>query len=260
MRAACSKTEWAGKAHFFFLWFIAGVASRVTPQVTPVGGVIERTVRGMGYELVDVELAGGGLLRVFIDVDAQRAAGGTVIRMEDCERVSHQLSHVLTVENIDYSRLEVSSPGLDRPLKKASDFERFAGAEVSLKLRRALQGRRNFTGTLVSEDPAEGRWGLDLPDPAAEVAAKGPKGARRAKGVKVANAEKVAKAVKVAKVGEAVSAGKGAKAVVAPEGAAAPEAGEGNAGEGNAGEHVVRRLSFTLDEIERARLVPKYKF
>ncbi len=245
----------------------------MTPQVTPVGGVIERAVGAMGYELVDVELAGAGLLRVFIDVDAQRAADGSVIRMEDCERVSHQLSHVLTVENIDYSRLEVSSPGLDRPLKKASDFERFAGAEVSLKLRRALQGRRNFTGTLVSEDPAEGRWGLELPDPAAEAAARGAKGARRAKDVKVAKAAKVAKVAKVvkaekvakvadveevadvAKLEQAVNAGKDAKAVVAPERAAASDAGEGHAGE-----HVVRRLSFTLDEIERARLVPKYKF
>ncbi len=251
----------------------------MTPQVTPVGGVIERAVGAMGYELVDVELAGAGLLRVFIDVDAQRAADGSVIRMEDCERVSHQLSHVLTVENIDYSRLEVSSPGLDRPLKKASDFERFAGAEVSLKLRRALQGRRNFTGTLVSEDPAEGRWGLELPDPAAEAAARGAKGARRAKDLKVAKAAKAAKVAKVAKVvkvvkaekvakvadveevadvaklEQAVNAGKDAKAVVAPERAAASDAGEGHAGE-----HVVRRLSFTLDEIERARLVPKYKF
>ncbi len=233
----------------------------MTPQVTPVGGVIERAVGAMGYELVDVELAGGGLLRVFIDVDAQRAADGSVIRMEDCERVSHQLSHVLTVENIDYSRLEVSSPGLDRPLKKASDFERFAGAEVSLKLRRALQGRRNFTGTLVSEDPAEGRWGLELPEPAAEAAAGGAKGARRAKDVKVAKAAKAAKVAKVAgvekvagvaKLEQAVNAGKDAKAVVAPERAAASDAGEGHAGE-----HVVRRLSFTLDEIERARLVPK---
>ena len=239
----------------------------MTPQVTPVAGVIERAVGAMGYDLVDVELAGGGLLRVFIDVDAQRAAVGAVIRMEDCERVSHQLSHVLTVENIDYSRLEVSSPGLDRPLKKASDFERFAGAEVSLKLRRALQGRRNFTGTLVSEDPAEGRWGLELPDPAAEVAPRGAKAAKGAKvakvakvakGVKVADAVKVANAAMVADVAmaeEAVNAGRGAKAVVAPDGAAAPDAGEGSAGE-----HVVRRLSFTLDEIERVRLVPKYKF
>jgi ribosome maturation factor RimP len=58
------------------------------------------------------------------------------------------LSRVLTVENIDYDRLEVSSPGIDRPLKKATDFERFAGSEITLKLRLPLNGRRNFSGVL----------------------------------------------------------------------------------------------------------------
>ena len=85
--------------------------------------LIETTLIGMGYELVELERAPAGLLRVYIDQPE------TGIVIEDCEKVSRQLTHVLTVENVDYERLEVSSPGLDRPLKKLADFVRFAGAE-----------------------------------------------------------------------------------------------------------------------------------
>ena len=88
----------------------------------------------MGYELVDFEQAARGLVRVYIDVmpDENRA-----VTVEDCEKVTHQLLHVLTVENASYERLEVSSPGLDRPLKKLSDYTRFAGQEAVIKLRMA---------------------------------------------------------------------------------------------------------------------------
>jgi ribosome maturation factor RimP len=68
--------------------------------------------------------------------------------VDDCVAVSNHLSRLLAVENIDYDRLEVSSPGLDRPLKKVSDFIRFSGESVKLRLRVALQGRRNFVGIL----------------------------------------------------------------------------------------------------------------
>ena len=107
--------------------------------------VLEKTVTGLGYELVDVERSPHGrVLRVFIDKpDKPRG-----VDVEDCALVSNQLSRVLTVENIDYDRLEVSSPGIDRPLKKATDFERFAGSEITLKLRLPLNGRRNFSGVL----------------------------------------------------------------------------------------------------------------
>lgn len=106
--------------------------------------LIETSVTGMGYELVDVERAARGLLRVTID----HPDG---IRVEDCERVSHQLTRVLEVEAVDYARLEISSPGLDRPLRKIEDFRRFAGYAVQLKLRMAIQGRKNFVGTLQVE-------------------------------------------------------------------------------------------------------------
>ena len=107
--------------------------------------LIEKTVAGLGYELVDLEMSPRGrVLRVFID-KPEKARG---VDIDDCVAVSNQLSRVLTVENIDYDRLEVSSPGLDRPLKKAADYERFAGSEIHLKLRIPFNGRRNFNGVL----------------------------------------------------------------------------------------------------------------
>jgi len=110
--------------------------------------LIEKTVTGLGYELVDFEQAARGLLRVFIDVMPEENRAVTV---EDCEKVTHQLLHVLTVENASYERLEVSSPGLDRPLKKLSDYTRFAGQEAVIKLRMAIHGagnRKSFEGIL----------------------------------------------------------------------------------------------------------------
>lgn len=111
---------------------------------------------GLGYELVDVELSNRGrMLRIFID---KPAAGG--ITVEDCARVSNQLARVLEVEDVDYDRLEVSSPGLDRPLKKEADFARFAGEEARLTLRVPLAGRRNFTG--VMRAVAAGKLELEI--------------------------------------------------------------------------------------------------
>lgn len=103
--------------------------------------LVETTVVGLGYELVDVERAGRGLLRVFID----KPEGITV---DDCQLVSNQLTRLFTVENVDYDRLEVSSPGLDRALKKESDFIRFAGCKAQLKLRMPVATRKNFTGII----------------------------------------------------------------------------------------------------------------
>lgn len=105
--------------------------------------VIEQAVEGLGYELVDFETSPRArLLRVFIDCPKG-------IAIEDCTIVSNHLSRLFTVENIDYDRLEVSSPGLDRPLKKAADYVRFAGQEAQVRLRLAVNGQRNFTGVLA---------------------------------------------------------------------------------------------------------------
>ncbi|SEN53672.1 ribosome maturation factor RimP [Nitrosospira multiformis] len=104
--------------------------------------LLEPTLAGLGYELVDLERSPGGkLLRIFID-----KPGG--VSVDDCVTVSNHLSRFLAVENVDYDRLEISSPGLDRPLKKTADFIRFAGESVKLRLRVALQGQRNFVGIL----------------------------------------------------------------------------------------------------------------
>jgi ribosome maturation factor RimP len=126
-------------------------------------GLIEKTVAGLGYELVDVERAERGLLRVYIDFSAADAAEKGPITVEDCATVSHQLSHVLTVENVAYERLEISSPGLDRPLRKLEDFVRFAGCEAVVKLRVAMPGtnnRKSFQGVL--QEPAGEQLGLEF--------------------------------------------------------------------------------------------------
>lgn len=112
--------------------------------------LIEKTLVGIGYELVDFERAARGLLRVYIDFTPEHADRGS-ITIDDCEKVTHQLLHVLTVENVAYERLEVSSPGLDRPLKKIADYLRFAGQEAVVKLRIPMPGtahRKSFQGVL----------------------------------------------------------------------------------------------------------------
>ena len=109
--------------------------------------ILETTLPGMGYELVDVELTAQGILRVFIDKE-----GG--ITVEDCATVSNHLSRVFMVEDVDYKHLEISSPGLDRPLKKAADFVRFTGSMVKLKTRLPVDGQKNFIGRIESFDDA----------------------------------------------------------------------------------------------------------
>ncbi len=103
--------------------------------------LVETTLAGLGYELVDLEVSGRGMMRVFLD----KPAG---ITLEDCERVSNHLTRLFAVEGVSYERLEVSSPGLDRPLKKEADFVRFRGEKAQLKLRMQMMGRKNFTGVL----------------------------------------------------------------------------------------------------------------
>lgn len=110
------------------------------------------TLEGLGYELVDLESSRSGLMRVFID----SPRGVTV---DDCARVSNHLTKLFAVEGVDYERLEVSSPGLDRPLKRLEDFARFAGREATVKLRLPVEGRRRFEGRIVAVE--EGRVVLE---------------------------------------------------------------------------------------------------
>ena len=118
--------------------------------------LLERSVTQLGYELVDVEVSNRGkLIRLFID----KPEG---INIDDCVLVSNQLSNVLAVEHdVDYDRLEVSSPGLDRVLKKEADFERFAGQRAQIKLRVPLEGRKNFVGLLCGLEQGELKLEVD---------------------------------------------------------------------------------------------------
>ena len=104
----------------------------------------------MGYELVDVQASNGGrLLRLFID-----KPGG--VTLDDCAAISRHLTRVLAVEGIDYERLEVSSPGLDRPLRKEADFVRFAGHKAEVRMRTPdASGRRKFAGVLRGVEAGE---------------------------------------------------------------------------------------------------------
>jgi len=129
-------------------------------------GAVEKTVTGLGYELVDIERAQRGLLRVFID-----RPEGEQITIDDCEAVTRQLQYVLEVEGAAYERLEVSSPGLDRPLKKPADYRRFAGHAIELTLKLPLQGRKRYRGRLeagegegwrVVFDDGKGEHALDF--------------------------------------------------------------------------------------------------
>lgn len=118
-------------------------------------------VAAMDLEVIDVERAPLGLLRVTIDrpfvgQDAGRTGLVSDIKIEDCERVSRQLSRVYEVEGIDYRRLEVGSPGVDRPLKTEVDFERFVGERVDVRLREAVDSRRSFQGVLQLSSGQDG--------------------------------------------------------------------------------------------------------
>jgi len=134
----------------FYLWI----------AIMDVVKLIETTVTGLGYELVDVERSGRGMLRVFID----KPEG---ISVEDCQVISNQLTRLFTVENVDYDRLEISSPGLDRPLKKEADFIRFAGEKAQLKLRMPMAGRKNFIGIIVAVN--EGVLQMNVDDVPVEI-------------------------------------------------------------------------------------------
>lgn len=134
--------------------------------------LLESTVGSLGYHLADFDYSNHGrMLRVFIEKEHQYDVAGEGITLTDCETVSRQLQRVLEVEGVRYDRLEVSSPGLDRRLKKATDFARFTGHEAEVRLRQPVNGRRNFTGVVhaVEGDRVEfdfdgGRLAFQLAD------------------------------------------------------------------------------------------------
>ena len=110
--------------------------------------LLETTLPGLGYEFVHLEFSRAGLMRVFID-----RAGG--VKVDDCAIVSNHLTRLFAVEGVEYDRLEVSSPGLDRPLRRVQDFQRFAGERAQVKMRVPIAGRKNFTGVLRGASESE---------------------------------------------------------------------------------------------------------
>jgi ribosome maturation factor RimP len=142
-----------GSAHFLFV-----------KPISSGEGWLEASLGSLGYELVDLERSRSGLVRVFID----KPAGITV---EDCAAVSHHLTRAFAVEGFDYERLEVSSPGLDRPVKRLEDFARFAGRDATVRLKLPRDGRRRLEGRIAGiEDgkvliEVEGkRWSVAMMD------------------------------------------------------------------------------------------------
>jgi ribosome maturation factor RimP len=142
-----------GSAHFLFVKPIADLE-----------GWLSELLGALGYELVDLETSRGGLVRVFID-----KPGGIVV--DDCARVSNHLTRVFAVEEVAYERLEVSSPGLDRPVKRLEDFARFAGREATVKLKLPRDGRRRLEGRLAGVEGGEvqidvegKRWSVAMKD------------------------------------------------------------------------------------------------
>jgi len=121
-------------------------------SVVALEPLLELTLSGLGYQLADFEYSNhGNMLQVFIEkMDKVSGDAGDGITLADCAAASRQLQRVLEVEGIAYGRLEVSSPGLDRRLKRAADFARFAGREAQVRLRHPVDGRKNFTGIVRS--------------------------------------------------------------------------------------------------------------
>jgi len=151
------------------------------PLLAQAREVVSRTVAGMGFDLVELERAPGGLLRVTLEVAADGPGSEPPRRVgiDDCERVSRQLGHVLPVEGVEFERLEVSSPGLDRPLRGARDFTRFAGELVKIELLAPRDGRKRFQGRLAGlagAEPGSERVRLTLVAsvPARKRGARGP--------------------------------------------------------------------------------------
>ncbi|WP_348684026.1 ribosome maturation factor RimP [Acidovorax soli] len=149
--------------------------------------VVEQIVTGLGYDLVEIERSAGGLLRVTIDLpwvqpaaDAPEPAVDQFVTVEDCEKVTRQLQFALEVDGAEYKRLEVSSPGIDRPLRHEQDFVRFAGAVIDLTLKAPIGAaaagqvnatRKKFRGTL--ERAESGGWQIVWSDePAAKPGQK----------------------------------------------------------------------------------------
>lgn len=186
--------------------------ARITNELL---ALVERTVAGLGYELVELERFGHGLLRVTLDTPQPGGIG-----LEDCEKVSRQLTHLFAVEHVEYDRLEVSSPGLDRPLHGARDFERFVGAEVALQLLLPHQGRRKLRGTVLATGGEPGAEWIRLrespPQPGSAAGKAHGARSKKAKAPEMPVVELALAAVDKARLVPQVDFGSKARAATAP--------------------------------------------
>jgi ribosome maturation factor RimP len=138
--------------------------------------IVEQTVSGLGYDLVEIDRSAGGLLRITIDLPWTPPVEGSVvpeqfINVEDCEKVNRQLQFALEVDGIEYRRLEVSSPGIDRPLRHTQDYERFVGQIIDITLKAPIgvaaagqvsANRKKFRGALEKVIAADGSFGWQI--------------------------------------------------------------------------------------------------
>lgn len=122
---------------------------------------VEQTVTGLGYDLVDLERSAGGLLRVTIDRPWAPGVAEVMVTVEDCEKVTRQLQFLLEVENVDYRRLEVGSPGIDRPLRREADFERFTGQVIDITLKAPIGAAAGATDAAVAVNRKKFRGTLE---------------------------------------------------------------------------------------------------
>ena len=143
--------------------------------------IVEQTVTGLGFDLVELERSGSGLLKVTIDLPWEAPVSGQplpqerFVTVEDCEKITRQLQYLLEVEGLEYRRLEVGSPGIDRPLKREIDYVRFEGHVIDLTLKAPIgatgtdvaANRKKFRGTLERADDGV-QWQVvwsDAPEP-----------------------------------------------------------------------------------------------
>lgn len=138
--------------------------------------IVEQTVAGLGYDLVEIERSAGGLLRITIDLPWMPPVDGVpiveqFINVEDCEKVNRQLQFALEVDGVEYRRLEISSPGIDRPLRHVQDYERFVGQMVDITLKAPMgvaaagqvsANRKKFRGVLEKVLAADGSVGWQI--------------------------------------------------------------------------------------------------
>jgi ribosome maturation factor RimP len=134
--------------------------------------IVDQIVKGLGYDLVEIHRSAGGLLRITIDLPWVPDGIEQFVTVEDCEKVTRQLQFALEVDDVAYTRLEVSSPGIDRPLRHENDFERFVGQVIDITLKAPMglaaagqvsANRKKFRGTLQSAGKA-GSWEISWRD------------------------------------------------------------------------------------------------